>query len=380
VVSDTKSTAGPAKRVAVLLPSMMVGGAERLVVEELSVLKDDPRFAVELHLVFDEGPLFQSVASLGIPIHVWNAPHKSLRMLKSYVSIVRYLRLTGCDILHSHLLDGIGPLVGKLAGAGVVATVHSDKPYSALERFVLATSDLVLACGTQVKRNIDGFVPSGKVGVLSNAIRKPENGSFRRDDVMNKYGFRGDSRLVLSLGRLIKLKGFDVLIEAFQRVVAELPDAVMLIGGDGEEKVRLMDMVKSAGLSEQVGFPGVVSETHEVLAACDLYVNSSRWEGLPMTLLEAMAHGKPMIATNVGGNSEVVQDGVTGMLVPPEDPQLLADAIIRMLKDDGFREDAGNAAFTLFSEKYTIDKHCEALAEYYSQVMQYKVSGRGKTA
>lgn len=374
-----ESSAKPVKRVAVLLPSMMVGGAERLVVEELSVLKGDPRFAVELHLVFDEGLFFQCVASLGVSIHVWNAPHKSIRMLKTYVDIVRHLRRTGCDILHSHLLDGIGPLVGKMAGARVVSTVHSDKPYSALERMVLASSDLVLACGAQVKRNISGFVPSGKVGVLNNAIRKPENGSLLRDDVLSKYGFRIESKLVLSLGRLIKLKGYDVLIEAFRRVVAEVPEAVLLIGGDGDEKSRLIGLVDSAGLEKSIRMPGLVSEIHELLSACDLYVNSSHWEGLPMTLLEAMAHGKPMIATKVGGNPEVVHDGVTGLLVPPEDPQKLADAIIRMLRDDSFRTEAGKAAFKLFSEKYTIDRHCEALTGYYVQVMQDKGSGRSKT-
>lgn len=371
---------GQVKRVAVLLPSMMVGGAERLVVEELSVLKNDPRFAVELHLVFDEGPFFKSVASLGVPVHVWNAPHKSVRMIKAYADIVLYLRRTGCDILHSHLLDGIGPLVGKLAGARVVATVHSDKPYSALERVVLATSDLVLACGAQVKRNICGFIPATRVGILNNAIRKPENGSFRRNEVMRKYGFATESKLVLSLGRLIKLKGYDVLIEAFQRVVAEVPEAVLLIGGDGDELNRLNSMVASAGLDKKIRMPGMISDVHEVLAACDFYVNSSHWEGLPMTLLEAMAHGKPMIATSVGGNPEVVLDGVTGMLVPPEDHEKLAAAIISMLKDDDFRNKSGNEALALFTREFTIDRHCEALTEYYFQVMQGKPSGQGKSA
>lgn len=349
---------------------MMVGGAERLVVEELSVMKDDPRFDLELHLVFDEGPFFQSAASLGVAVHVWNAPHKSIRMLKTYADIIRHLRRTRCDILHSHLLDGIGPLVGKLAGSRVVATVHNDKPYSVSERFVLATSDLVLACGEQVKRNICGFVPARKVGVLNNAIRKPDNCSFRRDDVMNKYGFGGDSRLVVSLGRLTGQKGYDLLIDAFRRVVAEAPDAVLLIGGDGEEKERLTGMVTAAGLSEHVRLPGLVTEIHELLASSELYVNSSRWEGLPMTLLEAIAHGKPMVATNVGGNPELVRDGVTGILVPPENPEELAAAIIRMLKDDDLRKRTGHEASILFSSEYTIDRHCEGLAGYYLQVLQ----------
>jgi len=361
------------KKVAVLLPSLHVGGAEKLVVEELTYMKDDSRFAFELHLVFDRGPFFDSVASLGLPVYVWNAPHKSIRVLNAYANIIRHLRRTHCDILHNHLLDHIGPIAGKLAGVRVLATVHSDKPYSALEKLVLATSDLVLACGSQVKNNICKFVPAGKVGVLDNAIRTPDNKKdFCRDNVLKKFGIKAGSKLVISLGRFTSLKAFDVLVEAFRRVVSEVPDAVLLIGGDGEEKGRLTKLVESHGLGENIRLPGMISEIHELFAACDLYVNSSRWEGLPMTLLEAMAHGKPMVATNVGGNPEVVHDGVTGILVPPEDHERLTDAIIRMLKDDGLREKAGKAALSLFTQKYTIDKHCETLAEYYLQILSKK--------
>jgi glycosyltransferase involved in cell wall biosynthesis len=352
---------------------MHVGGAEKLVVEELTCLKDDPRFAFELHLVFDRGPFFDSVASLELPIHVWNAPHKSLRMLKNYYDIIRYLRRSRCDILHNHLLDWIGPVVGRLAGVRVVATVHSDKPYSTLEKLVLATSDLVLACGSQVKNNICKFVPAGKVGILDNAICTPENKKdFCRDNVLKKFGIKAGNKLVISLGRFTSLKGFDVLVEAFRRVVSEMPDAILLIGGDGEEKDRLIKLVEYYGLGKNIILPGMVMEVHELLAACDLYVNSSRWEGLPMTLLEAMAHGKPMVATKVGGNPEVVHEGITGILVPPEDHGRLADAIIRMLKDDGLRGKAGTAALALFTQKYTIDKHCETLAEYYMQMLHKK--------
>jgi glycosyltransferase involved in cell wall biosynthesis len=358
------------KHVAVLLPSMQIGGAERLVLEELSCLKDDPRFSFEVHLVFEEGPFFESLESLGVPIHVWRAPHKSVRMLKTYMDIVRHLRQTRCDILHSHLLDGIGPLVGKLAGAKVVATVHNDKKYKAIEKFVLARCDLVLGCGMQVLRNISGFINSEKVNVLSNAIQMPGNTSVQREDVLRYFGIEAGSKLVVSLGRLTKQKAFDILIDAFRQVVLDVPDAVLLIGGDGDEKGRLHDLVESLGLGPHIKLPGLIRNTNEVLVSCDLYVNSSRWEGLPMTLLEAIAHGKPMVATNVGGNLEVVRDGVTGLLVPPDDPKTLASAITRILRDNDFRKKTSDAAFALFAQEYTIDKHCAALADYYMLLMQ----------
>jgi glycosyltransferase involved in cell wall biosynthesis len=363
-----------AKKIAILLPSLQVGGAERMVIEELSYLKNDPRFSFEVHLVFEKGYFYNSLVLLGIPVHVWGAPHQSVRMLKTYLDIIRYLRRTRCDILHSHLLDGIGPIVGKLAGARVVSTVHSDKQYGVAERISLGISDLVLGCGKEVLQNIRGFIPSEKVNVLSNAIHKPENPNFNRDDVLKQFGIKEGSKLVVSLGSLSWHKGFDVLIKVFRQVVENMPNAVLLIGGDGEEMNRLDELVKSEGIRAYIKLPGLIRDIHEVLEACDVYVNSSRREGLPMTLLEAIAHGKPIVATNVGGNSEVVYDGETGLLVPHENPERLADALIRMLTDENFRERAGNAALELFKQEYVIDKHCRILAGYYFQVIQNKSS------
>jgi len=264
--------------------------------------------------------------------------------------------------------------VGKLAETRVVATIHSDKQYSVAERFVLARSDLVLACGKQVMQNIQRFIPSEKVKVLNNAIHGPDNRGAHTGDLLREIGIKKGSRLVVSLGRLTRLKGYDLLIKAFKKVLVDMPDTVLLIGGDGEEKDRLIKLVESYGLKENIRLLGMVSEIHELLEACDLYVNSSRWEGLPMTLLEAMAHGKPMVATSVGGNPEVVLDGVTGILVQPDDPQGLANAIIRMMKDDAFRRKAGKAALSLFTQKYTIEKHCQTLAKYYLQVLKNNIS------
>jgi glycosyltransferase involved in cell wall biosynthesis len=359
-------------KIAVLLPSLHVGGAERLVLEELSFLRGDPRFSFEVHLVFEEGLFFNNLSLLGLPIHVWHAPHKSVNMLKSYFDIVRYLRKSRTTILHSHLLDSIGPIIGRMAGAKVVATVHNDKKYGITERFVLGKSDLVLGCGTQVLRNIREFIPLEKVNVLSNAIHKIDSMDFHREDVFEQFGIKEGSRLIVSLGSLSRQKGFDMLVKAFRLVIEDLHDTVLLIGGDGEERNHLEALVKSEGLEEHVKLPGVIRDINKVLASCDVYVNSSRWEGLPMTLLEAIAHGKPMIATDVGGNAEVVKDNVTGILVPAENPDKLASALISMLKNKPLRERMGNEALALFLRDYTIDKHCEALAEYYLQVVQSK--------
>jgi len=358
---------GPIK-VAVLLPSLNVGGAERLVIEELAWLKNDPEFSFAVHLVFEKGLMFETLRSLGLPFFVWDAPHKSVRMLGQYAAIIRHIRANKYHILHSHLLDGIGPLVGKLAGVRVVATAHIDKEYTAVERFVLALSDLVLACGQRVSENVGRFIPPGKIARLDNAIRMPEKRDLRRADIVRKFGIKPGSRILLTLGRLTRQKGIDVLLRSFSEVAHIVPDAFLLIGGDGEERANLERMAKSLHCSDRIRFAGMIGDVHEVLSVCDLYINSSRCEGLPMTLLEAMSHALPIIATRVGCNHEVIHDGETGMLVPPDDPKRLSEAIVGMLRDDQFRKKVGSAAHDFFCRSYTIDQHCTKLKEFYLRV------------
>jgi glycosyltransferase involved in cell wall biosynthesis len=351
---------------------MHVGGAERLVLEELAYLKNDPRFSFELHLVFEKGSFFEIIEELRIPVHVWGAPHKSIRMLWTYWNIMCHLRSGGYNILHCHLLNSIGPLIGKFAGVKVVTTVHSDAKFSLVEQYVMGMSDLALGCGKQVMRNIQSFIPTIKTRQLNNSIRAPQGFKVSRRLLCEKYSIDPDAAIVLTLGRLIRVKGYDVLIDAFRFVLQQVPNAVLLIAGDGPEREDLVERIGSYRLQDKIKLLGMIREVYELYEICNVYVNSSRLEGLPMTIIEAMAHGKSVVATSVGGNSEMVLDGVTGMLVPPDNPEELSNAIARILKDDNFREKANEAAFELFMHEYSIDKHCKALAEYYSEVFQGK--------
>lgn len=355
-------------KIAVLLPSLQVGGAERLVLHELAYLKHVPQFSFELHLVFEQGPLYPSFEALGVPIYVWRAPHRSLGMLLAYAKIVHHLRQWRCSILHSHLLDGVGPLIGKLSGAKVVSTVHNDKRYGLLDRLVLSTSDMVLGCGAHVLRRVREFVACRKTGLLNNAVAQPTRTTVDRNAVLRQYGMASDRKLVVSLGRLTHQKGFDVLISAFRYVIRNVPDAVLIIGGEGEDRSHLEVLVKSSGLEQQVVLPGLVEDVESLLLACDLYVNSSRWEGLPMTLLEAISHGRPVVATDVGGNSEAILDQVTGYLVPPEDPERLSAAVVAALIDNDFAKRASGAALALFQRAFTIQEHCSVLSAHYREV------------
>ncbi|SPD73165.1 hypothetical protein PITCH_A1710014 [uncultured Desulfobacterium sp.] len=357
------------KKIAVLLPSMNVGGAERLVLEELKYLKDDPRFSFEVHLVFEKGIFFNELCRLGINVNVWNAPHKSLRMLKVYLNIIMHLRRTGCELLHCHLLNSIGSLLGFFAGIPTITTAHGDIAFGYWERIGFKKSTLVLGCGEKVAQNISRFVKKSKIGILNNAIHCHPQKTIKKRTNIEQMGIPVNSVILLSLGRLTKQKGYDILIRAMQQVVVEVPEAVLLIGGDGDDKQQLQNLIKKLSLDKHIQLLGIVENTHELIESCDLYINCSRWEGLPITLLEAMSHAKPIIATKTGGNPDVIIDGKTGILVESEDEDSLVNAILELIHDSAMQKNLAMNAKTLFLAEYGIEKHCERLAEYYKRIV-----------
>jgi len=138
-----------------------------------------------------------------------------------------------------------------------------------------------------------------------------------------------DRPIVLTLARLAPQKGVEYLVEAAARV----PDVLFVVAGDGPDREALERKAESCGVKERVLFLGHRQDVPELLESCDLFVLPSLYEGLPVSVLEAMASGRPVIATRIGGTDEAVEDDVNGLLVPPADPIALASAIRRLLAD-----------------------------------------------
>ncbi len=175
----------------------------------------------------------------------------------------------------------------------------------------------------------------------------------------------GSAPYILSLARLNLLKGHDVLLQAFRTVADRVPQVRLLIAGDGPERVRLRAVCLALGLKDRVTFVGEADRTRvrELLAGCELLVLSSWSEGLPIVALEAMASGKAVIGTEVGGIPEIVADGDTGLLVPPGDTDALSKAILRLLDDPEARGAMGRRGLAQVKSRYdfaqTVDRYLE---------------------
>jgi len=236
------------------------------------------------------------------------------------------LSVESVRIRMGHELDPrvVGRLHGALRGADIVHThlVHADV-YGALAR-----GDRTLV---STKHNDDPF-RAGPFRHVEGALTRRAARVIAITEALKRFNV---ARVLLAISRLVPQKGLDVAVRALRRVREEEPRAVLVVLGEGPERARL------AG--EGVYLPGRVGDVSAWLARAELLVHPARWEGFGLALLEAMLAGKPVVATRVSSIPEIVVDGETGLLVPPDDPEALAAAILRVLRDPGRLGEAGLA-------------------------------------
>jgi glycosyltransferase involved in cell wall biosynthesis len=175
----------------------------------------------------------------------------------------------------------------------------------------------------------------------------------------------GEAFMILSTGRLAEQKGLEYLIRAAKRLREDLPTARIVLAGDGPLREQLSKLVSDLGLGDLVTLVGHRSDVGDLLVAADLVVFPSLWEGLSISLLEAMAAGKPVVTTTIGSNREVTNDGETAVLVPPKDPGALAAAIRSLATDPERLAELGREGQQAQRERYTLKRMLDAyLAEY----------------
>lgn len=213
-------------------------------------------------------------------------------------------------------------------------------------------------------------VPPGRIRAIPNFIDEelfhpPAPGE--KDSLKSSLGYEGKT-LVLYTGRLAPVKGLDGLLEAWSRISPGFPDARLLLLGEGPLRASLEKAAARLGIGGTVHLGGRVDDVQEFLRASDLFVLSSLVEGLPNSLLEAMATGVPVVATRVGGVPDVVEDGNNGILVGAGDPAGLGDGIARLLADRPLRERMGDAGLRRIRERYGLDAVAAEYVRLYAEL------------
>lgn len=327
-------------KVLMVVNQLRAGGAEVLAADLARGLIDD---GIECRIA----ALHTSDAdldNLGVPTTVLGGAVSFRQVPGAVRRLVSLCARERPDVVHSHgeTPDLASRIACQLTGIPHVVTAHIERPWAwrprlgmvlerrtaFLTRQYIAVSDAV----ARVLREAVG-VPAERVRVIPNWACRPLEGA-----PLQAPPARGTPTLV-HVARLHVQKGQDVLLDAFQTIRREYPSAVLWIVGEGPEEPSLR---RRAG--EGVVFLGYRRAVRCLLRAADLFVLSSRWEGQPLSMLEAMAEGLPVVATSVGGIPEVIEHGVSGLIVPPDDAAALADAVVRCLRDPERMRSLGEAA------------------------------------
>lgn len=299
--------------------------------------------------------------------------------------LVRLLRHLEIDVVHANqtidlMLAGVA---ARLCGIPVVTTLHwqarstPERPWSRSKTFVRLLSDRWLATRiiTVSAATRDSFVqvhgrwfPAERVHVVHPGLDLREQSiptEAERVQLRKELGIAGASPVLLNVGRLDPAKGQKYLLPMMQRVREKCPLARLLIVGDGALRDELAAAITDHGLDDAVRLLGRRLDIDALLSVSDVLILSSVTEAAPLPVLEAGRAGKPVVATRVGGVPEMVDEGVSGFVVPPADPAALADAALRIAHSPGMAERMGAAARQIMEERFDIAKSAEMLDRIY---------------
>ena len=347
-------------------------GAQRQCVELALGLARAPGFRVEVMSLEAGGALTRELAEAGIPLHV--RPRRWRWDLSPVAAIAEQVRRGGHDVVHSFLfLPNFYTRVARLLRrprvliSSLRSTGIDGGPRYAAEVLMAPLCDAIIANSDAGRADLVAR------GVSSKRIQVVRNGlDFSRFDAGARRAASADGR-PRTLGMVAQMEGrkdHAGLVEAFARVIAQRPETRLVLAGDGTTRPRIEEQVRRLGLGASVTFLGTVDRTEEVLAALDVYVQASaREEGTSNSILEAMASGLPVVATDIGGNREVIRHGETGIIVPPRDAGALASALLGLLADPDRCRSMGAAGAIHVRRHYARESMIDATVAVYRSLL-----------
>lgn len=361
-------------RVAHVISGLRVGGAERNLVNLLNTLDCDYKACILIGAP-TTGPTF--VGDLDSDIEQFRVRIRRRNMPIGIAKLAALLKRARINVVHAHMYASnlYGTLAAALAGVPVVVTSeHGENPWKRsyqrwLERQVISKIADVRFCVSErildIRRDRDG-VPAAKLRLMINGTVVPEE---------KAGGSANPVPVIGAVGRFIPAKDYPCLLRAVAELRRRDYDVRLNILGDGPEFASMRQMVTELGLKPTVDMPGLVTDMDHWYRQCDAYVISSKREGLPVALLEAMAYGLPVVATDVGAIAGTVCDGEGGLVVPPGDPDRLADALARLIDDEDLRMRLGQGARRRVKEQYSVDNVARLHEDTYRQLLSGKKAG-----
>jgi glycosyltransferase involved in cell wall biosynthesis len=345
----------------------------------LTLVKGLAARGVRVHVASCGGDMeteFIATGAKWVTLSIRTKSELDYRIYQALAPLRAYVLKEQIDIIHAQtrVTQVMGAVLGKITRRPYVSTCHGFFKTRLSRRLLPCWGRRVIAISQAVEGHLkkDFGVPPDRVALIPSGI---DVRSFEgvdentRMDLRKRYGF-SDEPLIGIVARLSDVKGQDVLVSAMKTVVRDAPGAKLLLAGEGKMEGVLKDMVAAFGLEKHVFFCPVVNRTAEILAMLDIFVMPSRQEGLGLSIMEAQATGLAVVASNVGGIPTLIEDGRTGVLVQPQDPQALAGAIIHLLKDKDARARMGAAARAFIQCNHSADKMVEQTLRLYQELVR----------
>lgn len=373
-----------------LVETLGMGGAEMMLLHYIRALGNE-HYKHHIYCFGFDGPIRELIEKLGVPVIMgpkcYSIKHPIKFTLSIFVlvkNLMSFIQDNRIQVIQSHAgrSNELAVVIGKLSGVVAFPTIHSTMAFvdtrsirdprvclrKALNWVIYRISGQVIAVSQEIKDIIcQSFrLEESKVLVLKNGIIFDEGVSEPVD--LKKEIFDSSNKLkLIAVGRLVPLKGFDILIKAVAEVVNQGFDdlLVLIVGGEkpnGGEQSRLQALIRNLNMDNYVRLLGLRHDVIGLMKACDIFVLPSRYEGLSLAMIEAMACGLPIVASNGPGLKDFISDLQNGLLFPVDDHMVLAKCILRLAEDKDLRIQLSRGARVSFEKNYDVRKNIAPLA------------------
>jgi len=367
-------------RILFVLTGLAYGGAETQLVRLATRLKSRG-WEVSVVSLMPPKAYVEDLEAAGIPVFSLGIRRK-LPDLVPVLRFARIIRKWRPDIVHSHMVHAnlLARIVRFLAPIPVlICSARSIDEGGRFREILYRLTDSLCDLTTQVshaglERYVRvGAVPRHKIRYIPNGVDTERFKPNLEDRLKFRKELGVDGFVWLAVGRFDPPKDYPSMLQAFARVVHKHSNTILLIAGDGPLRKTMENLARELGIEKRTKFLGIRRDIPQLMNAADAYVMSSSWEGMPNVLLEASATGLPIVATDVGGNREIVLDGVTGFLVPPRNPEALARAMLRIMDlSDEERKEMGKRARKHIEVKFNLDRVVDLWEILYYELLEKK--------
>jgi glycosyltransferase involved in cell wall biosynthesis len=372
-------------RILHLVQSLGMGGAEVLLIQYIKSLgmRDYEHF---VYCFGNDGPVREKIEALGVPVHMGKKRALIEQPIKFVVSILSliidllaFIRNKRIQLIQSHLshANKLAVLLGKLEGVPVFPTIHNTMEFvdrrskwdfrvyinKAVDWFIFPMADQILAVSKEVKKVVHQRfrVKNSKIMVLKNGIVF-DNSFYDPIDLEKEFIIFGNTLKIIAIGRLTYQKALEVLVRAAAELVNQgLHDFFVMIVGEGEERIGLENLIRDLEVEDNVKLLGIRHDVIGLMKASDILVMPSRFEGLSIAMIEAMACGLPIIASDVPGLETYIVHGKNGLLFPVENHKILAELILQLTNDKKLRTRLSQGARESFEKEYDMRENIKSL-------------------